>query len=227
MPTTLDALYNEFVISSFDKQLRLADAHGEDVWGFDMDRGEITFDDAVSYKVQILGTEDHAGGSWMWGWANTASDIPEELLVLANELRSHGEQHSITQLTTAKLPLEALDGQTVGLIAGGFANGVPYYRCPYDNGALFVLITDPRLKLTVENKLVRAARVIPESISSLEIGDHRHAIAAYCRQNGFDAVDDAGKLLIRVDGETMFTAEFDELGRLSGLEGTIPPTDGN
>ena len=83
------------------------------------------------------------------------------------------------------------------------------------------------MNLPVENKLVRAARVIPESISTLEIGNHRHAIAAYCRQNGFESVDDAGKLLIRVDGETVFTAEFDELGRLAGLEGTIPPTDGN
>jgi hypothetical protein len=57
MPTTFDSLYTEFVIMSFDKQLRVADAHGEDAWGFSMTRGEITFKQSIAYKIQILGTE--------------------------------------------------------------------------------------------------------------------------------------------------------------------------
>lgn len=224
MPTTtFDSLFNDFVIGSFDKQLRLAVAHGEDSWGFNMTSGEITFNKSVTYKIQILGSEDHVSSTWLWGWANKASKIPDSLLHVGNELRSLGEKHTITQLTTAKLSLDVLNGHTVGLIACGFANGKAYYRCPYENGALFVLITDDKLQLPVENKVVRATRVIPECISALEIKDHRAATTAYLRQNGFDVIGDAGKILVRSDGQPVLTVEFDKMNRLSKLESQLKP----
>jgi hypothetical protein len=226
MPTTFDSLYTEFVISSFDKQLRLADAHGEDSWGFNMTNGEITFNDSIAYKIQILGSEDHVNETWMWGWANKASNIPDELLVVGNELRSYGEKHAIAQLTTGKRSLDDLDGHTVGLIACGFANAKAYYRCPYENGALFVLITDAKLELAIENKIVRATRVIPECVSALEVTDHRKATAAYLRQNGFDVVDDGSTLLVPGDGQPVITADFDEMNRLTKLESHVNPKSG-
>jgi len=227
MPTTFDSLYAEFVIASFDKQLRLADIHGKDAWGFNMTNGKITFNESVAYKVQILGTEDHVNESWMWGWGNKASNIPEEMLAVGNELHAYGEKHSISQLTTAKSPLEEVDGHTVGLIASGFANAKAYYRCPYENGALFVLITDANLELPIENKIVRATRVIPECISALEIADQRAATIAYLRQNGFEVDADAGRLVVHGDGGPLLTAEFDELNRLTSLNSHIVPRDGS
>lgn len=226
MPTTFDSLFTDFVISSFDKQLRLADVHGEDSWGFNMTNGEITFNESVTYKIQILGTEDHVNDSWLWGWANKASNIPDDLLIVGNELRSFGEKHAIAELTTAKLSLDALDGHTVSLIASGFANGKAYYRCPYENGALFVLITDAKLQLPVEDKIVQACRVIPECISALEITDHRNATAAYLRQNGYDVVDDGSKLLVPGDGQPLLTVEFDEMNRLVKLQSHLTPKAG-
>lgn len=226
MPTTFDSLYTEFVITSFDKQLRLADAHGEDDWGFNMTNGEITFNETVSYKIQILGTEDHANESWMWGWANKASNIPDELLVVANQLRVYGEKYSITELADPKSSMEDVDGHTIGLIACGFVNGKAYYRCPYENGALFVLITDAKLELPIENKMVRATRVIPECISALEITDHSKATAAYLRHNGFDVVDDGHKIVVHGDGQPILTAKFDELNRLTKLDSHLNPQNG-
>jgi hypothetical protein len=162
----------------------------------------------------------------MWGWANKASNIPNELLTVANALRSHGDKHAITQLTTAKLPLNILAGHTVGLIACGFANGKAYYRCPYENGALFVLITDPGLKLSVENRIARATRVIPECISALEITDQRGASAAYLRQHGLEVVEEGGKLLVYGDDQPVLSAEFDEMNRLTKIESHLKPKDG-
>jgi Family of unknown function (DUF6882) len=226
MPTTtFDSLFTDNVINSFDKQLRLADAHGDDAWGFDKANGEITFNKSVAYKIQILGSEDHVNKTWLWGWANKASKLPDNLLLVGNELRSLGEKHAITQLTTAKLSLDVLDGHTVGLIACGFANGKAYYRCPYENGALFVLITDDKLQLPVENKVVRATRVIPECIAALAIKDHRAATTAYLRQNGFDVIDNAGKLVVRADGKPVLTVEFDKMNRLTKVESQVTPKE--
>jgi hypothetical protein len=223
MPTAFDSLYTEFVISSFDKQLHLADAHGEDDWSFNMTDGQITFGDSVSYRIEILGTEDHVGETWMWGWANKASEIPDRLLCAVNELRSFGDEHDIRELIEAKLPLEEIDGHTVGLVAAGFAKGKAYYRCPYKNGALFVLITDDQLEFFVADQLVRALVIIPQAISALEIRDHRAAIAAYLRQQGIEVMEDGGNLVVQGEREPLLTAEFDELKRLTRLKSHLKP----
>lgn len=224
MPTTFDALYTEFVISSFDKQLHLADVHGEHDWGFNMTDGQLTFDGSVSYRIQILGTEDHVGRTWLWAWANKASGIPDELLRAANDLRSFGDAHEIRELAEAKAPLDDLEGHTVGLVAAGFAKGKAYYRCPYKNGALFVLITDDKLQFSVPNRLVRALTIIPQAISALEIRDHRTAISAYLRQQGVEVTQDGGNLVVPGEREPLLTAEFDEINRLTKLESRLKPS---
>lgn len=223
MLATFQSLHTEFVLASFDKQLRLAEMHGEDSWGVDLSQGEISFNESATYKIQILGTEDHVNQTWMWGWFNTASNLPNELLIAANELRVHGEQHSIGQLTTGKLPMDELEGHAVGLTASGFSSAKAYYRCPYENGALFVLITDAKLELPVENKIVRATRVIPECVSALEVANHRQATAAYLRQNGFDVQEDGRNLLVPGADRPMLTAKFDERNRLTKLESHLNP----
>lgn len=225
MAITIDLLFTEFAIGSFDKQLRLADVHGDDPWGFNMTAGEITFNDTHTYRVQILGTEDHVNETWMWGWANKASNIPEELLDVARRIYAYGKEQSITELTSPKLSMDDLHGHMVGLIACGLAKGRAYYRCPYENGALFVLITDEKLELPVENKIVRATRMIPECISTLEITDHRRATAKYLRQNGFDVESEGRQLVVREDGEPVLTAEFDELNRLTRLQSHVNPSN--
>lgn len=226
MATTFDSLYSDFVIASFDKQLRMADVHGDDSWGFDKTQGVITFGESVAYKIQILGTEDHVAETWMWGWANKASEIPEELLTVAHNLRSYGEEHSISQLTNAKASLADVDGHTVSLIASGFVDGRAYYRCPYENGALFVLITDPTLKLPVDDAAIRATRVIPECISALEILNHRRATEAYLRQTGFDVADNDGNVTGSSGGAAVVTVRFDKMNRLIEIKTHLEPENG-
>ena len=145
MPIYFHDMFTQYVMSSLDKQLRLADKLGEGSWSSDLRKGTITFEDVGSYEVQILGTEADGSETWLWGWANTASNLPDSLLQVCEKLRQYGEQHSITQLTIAKQPLDDVNGHVVGMIASGFAKSQAYYRCPYDGGALFVLITDPTL----------------------------------------------------------------------------------
>jgi len=160
MPTHSTRFTTNSPSALLTKQLRLADAHGEDAWGFNMTKGEITFNESVAYKVQILGTRITSINRGC-GVGATRRATSRGLLSVANDLRAYGDKHTITQFTTAKLPLGTLDGHTAGLIACGFAQGKAYYRCRMRIGALFVLITDPKLNLSVDDPIIRATRVIP------------------------------------------------------------------
>jgi hypothetical protein len=226
MPKTFDELYTDFVMASFDKQLRLADLHAGQPWEFDMDRGEILFNDAVAYKVQILGTESEESGTWMWAWANTASQIPDSLLRAANDLRSFGAEHGVAELTDDEVALDRVDGHTIALIGLGLCNAQAYYRCPYDGGAMFVLITDDTLPLESGNRLERLSSTITQAISNLDIADHKAATIAYCRRQGlqFEERDDA---LTVTDGRSTLTIEFDDLKRIARISGAVKSPDGN
>ncbi len=223
MSVTFDSLFSDHVLASFDKQLRLADAHGDDDWGFDMTSGVITFNGSVEYQIQILGTEDHTAETWMWGWANHASGIPENLLVASNQLLAIGEEHGVEELTTSVLPMDDLEGHRVGLIASGITGAEAYYRYPYEGGALFVLIADSSLELSVDDELVRATRVIPQGISTFEISDHRRAIAPYLTHLGFEIKDVGVNLEAQTEGRSVMTAKFDRMNRLTKLESAIGP----
>lgn len=224
MPTTFDELYTEFVMSSFERQLQLADLHGSDSWDFDMDRGEILFNDAVPYKVQILGTESEESRTWLWAWANTASQIPESLLRAAGDLRSFGAEHGIAELTEEKLPLDRADGHTIALVGLGLCNAQAYYRCPYDGGAMFVLITDESLPVKADKSLLKVSLRIPQAITDLEIPDQKAATIAYCRRRGI-AFEEHDNGLNVTDGQSTLTIEFDELKRLTGISGTLQSLD--
>ena len=61
-------------------------------WGVDMDRGTITFGDDYEFPMQILGTFSFSSQTWLWAWANEASQIPKNLLKDSLELKKYGEK---------------------------------------------------------------------------------------------------------------------------------------
>jgi hypothetical protein len=136
---TFTDLFEEAIASSFDKQLAFCDLIGHANWSVSLSDGQIVFGGQRSYAIQIIGSESAIDHTWLWGWANTASNIPPVLLRDALQLQSKGQELGVYELTTALLPLSAdIDGHHLSSIASTLCQADAYYRCLYDGGALFV-----------------------------------------------------------------------------------------
>ncbi|WP_373284676.1 DUF6882 domain-containing protein, partial [Polaribacter pacificus] len=75
---------------SFEKQMIFGDVIGSSAWKLDMGKGNISFGN-LEFPIQIIGSLAFDNNSWMWGWANTQSGIPENLLKQSNQLKQIGE----------------------------------------------------------------------------------------------------------------------------------------
>lgn len=206
------------LVYSLDKQIQLADLISELPWHFDTATGLLSFGPRQHWQSQLLGTVSQASNTWLWAWANTASNIPAHLLIASFALKAYGEQHGIPELTTPQLPLDQIDGHTLALLASGICEANAYYRCPYEGGALFVLIMDETFPKCTDPPLQRIATVFPQAIASLEIPDHQLALRGYLDSYGLAHEVVGNQIVVKEGGEPVLTATFDEQNRLTNLE---------
>ena len=150
---------NDHAASSFAKQLHLAElVEGLD-WHLDLATGILSFGDRYAWHVQLLGTEAEETQTWLWAWANDASNLPPSLLQAALHLKTFGEEQEVPELATSMFPLDGIDGHFLAMIANGICRADAYYRCPYDGGAAFLLIQDENFPKNYEPPLQRIASV--------------------------------------------------------------------
>jgi uncharacterized protein DUF6882 len=212
-----DDLFSRHVVTAMARQIALADLLGERDWSVDLAAGAATFGDDLRFPIQLLGTESHADGTWLWAWANTGSNIPPALLHLSGWLKGYGEQAAIPELTERSFSLDRADGHRLALLASGLT-GRPYYRGPYDGGALFFHLENvPPQPVTPE----RAITVISQSIAAFPI-DHRVAVVSFLEQQGWQ-VDSAEAVTAHHPSGATMRVTFDELGRIAQFSGNIQP----
>jgi hypothetical protein len=216
--------HTQYVASSFDKQLQLAHLVGEVSWQLSLDSGLLSVGNRYCWRIELLGTLSESDGTWLWAWANDASNIPAHLLVASLAFKAYGEQHGIPELTTPQLPLDQIDGHTLALFASGICEANAYYRCPYEDGALFLLIMDDTFPKCTDPPLQRVATVFPQAIASLEIPDHKLALTGYLDHYSLSYEQDGDKIVVKENGEAALTATFDEQNRMTNLEAKLKPT---
>lgn len=212
----LTELLTQHAATALARQLALADLIGERDWQVDLGAGEVTFGGEMSFPIQLLGTESHGDGTWLWAWANTQSGLPPQLLALVSAVREFGTRNGVAELTDATFPLSRADGHQLALIASGLT-GRCYYRGPYEGGALFFHLENvpdepvaPERAFTVVNQVIMAFPV-----------DHRAMVTAFLQQQGW-RVESGEDLVTGVHpGGTEMRVTFDELGRIADLSGRI------
>jgi len=210
--------------ASFDKQLHLSELVGEVDWHFDMASGLLSFGNRFAWHVQLLGTESEETHTWLWAWANEGSDIPPFLLQVALQMKALGEQQQIPELTTPMFPLDGIDGHFLAMLASGACKADAYYRCTYDDGAAYLLVQDENFPKNTEPPIQRIPSVFPQAIASIEIANHKEALAGYLEHNGLVGEAEGDTLVVKEDGEAVLTATFDGQNRLAKLEVSIRPT---
>jgi hypothetical protein len=220
MPT-FEQLFAEHVATGMARQLALADHLGERDWQLDLGTGQATFGTDLRYDIQLLGSESQSDESWLWAWANEASNIPPALLRLCNWLRDLGHREDVPEFTQRGFSLSRADGHRLALVAASIT-GRPYYRGPYDGGAVFFHLEGTPEELSAPVRPERALTVLQQVISAFPV-DHRTASRAFLHQQGWRVDETADAITAQDRTGTTLHLEFDHLGRLSKLSGTLQP----
>lgn len=214
---TLQELFEQFAGSSFEKQFTFAEVIGNNNWSVDMIQGLIKFGDALVFPLQVLGTFSHASQTWLWGWANTESGIPEGLLLQANMLKQLGETHAIPELRDSQFEAQSTDLHTLGCVASGMFNNSAYYLADYRGGVLLAAVPDVGIEVDQSMDHHRVLVVFPQLITHFEL-NHRRALQHYLEAKGY-AVTQTENGITATREDRNITADFDEHGLLMSLNG--------
>lgn len=213
----LSELFDRHAAASWDKQQALAALVGQHSWQLDTDNGIITFNDRLKFPVQILGSESEVSNSWLWAWANKVTPLPAKLLASANELRALGGRDAIAELTQAQTSRDKVNGHYLSLLASGVCKADCYYRGPYENGAVFVLITAPQVRQSMDDSPTHLASMFSQVMSNFEL-NHRTALRSYLEFKRYSVTETATELAGRSSRGGALKASFDRAGRVTDLQ---------
>lgn len=214
-----DTLLEEHAGAAFERQYSLSEVVGSNNWQIDMGTGLISFGDNLNFPMQILGSYAFDSGTWLWAWANEASNIPNELLTEANALKQLGEEYNIEFLTMPEYKMEATDVHSLGIIASGKFGSSAYYAGNYGSGILLVTVKSPQIDNIEYNEQARILTVIPELVSIFTV-NHKRTIENYLLAKGY-IITEKENCISANKGNNTITTEFDEKGRLAKINGEI------
>ena len=203
---------------SFEKQMLFGEVIGSSAWELDMGKGSIFFG-ALEFPIQIIGSLAFNNNSWMWGWANTQSGMPENLLVQSIQLKEIGEKQNVKELTDGHFNVDEGFEHKIGMMACGIFKSKSYYCANYGQGTLVVTIDDSKIPEIDENKLERVLTNFPQLINGIEL-NHKNAFINYLIDRNFK-LKISENTIEGLKNNKVLVAEFDELDRLTALNGKV------
>ncbi len=215
-------LFLQHVAGSFDKQIAfqgvLAACNGP--VDLDAERAQVILplpEGETAVPAQILGQE-RGGHTWVWAWS--LEGLPEAITRLSLQMRDFGEKNEIAELVEAEVPMaNAMMGNMFAMIALGLFQRRSYMRKAFENGPAFIIIDQPA-EPDRDNSIPRIANMFPQLLANFDIANHRAAFLGYLAYYNFKVDQEASRIIAKsYAGE--LTAEFDELDRLTGLQGKI------
>ncbi|PJG83578.1 DUF6882 domain-containing protein [Caviibacterium pharyngocola] len=218
---SFSTLYDQYATLGFEKQLVFAEKVENKDWNIDLNAGTITFNNELSYPVQLLGSFSFAEKMWVWSWANQATKIPRKLLETAKEFRAYGKKRKIGELTRGSLKLAMTDIHSFGLVALGMFGGDGYYVGNFGEGALLVTIREPKspAALSEEEEHLRILSVYPQFIAMFEIKAQQKVLKNYLSAKKYKFTEETDTHLIARKNGREIIGIFDEKGVLLQLKG--------
>lgn len=214
-----DTLLEKYAGIAFEKQYNLAEVIGENNWNVDLETGLISFGDELSFPMQILGTYSFESSTWLWAWANEASNIPENLLQEAKVLKQLGDDYNIEFLAMPEYKVESVDVHALGFIASGKFGSSAYYAGNYGSGIILVTLQSQLVDEVQYNEQARILSIFPQLVSTFAI-NHKRTFKNYVEAKGY-TIEENGKTITAGKEQNIIKAEFDEMNRLTNLNGEI------
>lgn len=153
-------------------------------WNYDLDAGLQVFSERgiakVIARIQAVGSTAKKSKDWLWSWANTS--LPEQVTDKMHEVKGFGEREGIKQLTESSWPDDEHLGWEMTAVAARILGGVGGYRCPDENGFLYLLHTHifaAEAGQTVEEVFAK------EKERLIQCGDHGKGFATFVCEHLF------------------------------------------
>ncbi len=202
-------------VLSFEKQLNFGEVIGSSSWQFDMDKGEISFGGDLIFPVQIIGSISFSDNSWMWGWANKQSGMPEQLLVQSNKLKEIGERKNIDELKNPHFNVDGRFDHQMGMIACGIFESNCYYSANYGKGSLICTIDSPKIP-NLKKDFIKILSIFSQFVAGFEIS-HKEAFKNYLIDKEY-LIKVYNDVISGLNDQTIIRAEFDDLGRMKNIK---------
>ncbi|QWX84820.1 hypothetical protein H0I23_04040 [Cellulophaga sp. HaHaR_3_176] len=215
---SLESLFEAHAGLSFEKQLIFGDFIGSNAWQLDLGKGSILFGD-LELPIQVIGSLSFNNSSWMWGWANTQSGIPENLLIQSKQLKALGEQKDIKELIEGHFNVDEGFEHKIGMLACGQFSSKSYYCANYGQGTLVITIDDDRIPEIEMDKIEKVLTCFPQLIGGITV-HHENAFLNYLIDRDFKIHHTEHKIE-GLKNKKILSAEFDASNRLISLNGKI------
>ncbi|MFD0861476.1 DUF6882 domain-containing protein [Sungkyunkwania multivorans] len=211
-------LLNQHAGYSFEKQLNFNELTGNVAWNIDLNTGMLSFG-TLQFPMQVIGSLSFNDYSWMWGWANTKSGIPENLLDGSSKLKALGEKKELEELKKGHFMATEGFEHKMGLVASGLLDADAYFCANYGQGTMVVTVKSDSIPEIDDNNVERVLTTFPQLISGIDL-NHQESFKNYLIDRGFK-LKLTDRKIEGVKNGKLLIAEFDELSRLIKLNGKI------
>ncbi|WP_234418180.1 DUF6882 domain-containing protein [Aquimarina aquimarini] len=212
-------LVNQNAGLSFEKQQNFNDLTGELAWNINLSTATLSFGN-LDFPIEVIGSLSFNDYSWMWGWANSKSGIPENLLQSSLKLKQIGKEKQIKEFTEGHFSVEEGFEHKMGIVASGLLNADAYFCANYGQGTMILTLKSDKIPKIDTNKLEKVLTTFPQLISSLDL-NHKEAFKNYLIDRNFKLNVSSKNKIEGLKINKALVAEFDELNRLKSLNGTI------
>jgi len=168
---------------SFEKQQNFNDLTGSLAWNINLNTATLTFGN-LDFPIEVIGSLSFNDYSWMWGWANTKSGIPENLLNSSLNIKKIGEEKQIEEFTKGHFSVEEGFEHKMGIVASGLLKSDAYFCANYGQGTMVLTLKSDKIPRIDENKLEKVLTTFPQLISAVDL-DHKKAFKNYLIDRGF------------------------------------------
>ncbi|MCL1992538.1 MAG: ankyrin repeat domain-containing protein [Spirochaetes bacterium] len=204
------------------RQLKFGETVVEDQdWDLDLQNATITFSED-QYRIQILGTESYVTDTWLWSFASSkANDWPDDIVKAAKEaykiiLEATGDNSTKFDLT------DFVNGHNIATLLIDICKqndveNVCYYRCPYENGAAFVLVYDIPKSVFAPVDALQSVKIITDIISYLEL-DAKTLVRSMVETNCASFAETENGITGQFAGGIELAVLFDGLGRIESMK---------
>jgi hypothetical protein len=112
-------------------------------YDYDQDSGKLVFSSNGTVQVitdfQAVGSISTRSHTWLWAWANQS--ILPAVRQAAEQVRRFGEAEQISEVIEPYWPADEADGWAMTALMAYLTQAKGGYRCPDDNGFLYVVFT--------------------------------------------------------------------------------------
>ncbi|WP_299246566.1 DUF6882 domain-containing protein [uncultured Aquimarina sp.] len=203
---------------SFEKQQNFNDLTGGLAWNIDLNTATLSFGN-LDFPIEVIGSLSFNDYSWMWGWANAKSGIPENLLNSSLNIKKIGEEKQIEEFTKGHFSVEEGFEHKMGIVASGLLNTDAYFCANYGQGTMVLTLKSDKIPKIDENKLEKVLTTFPQVISGIDL-NHKEAFKNYLIDRSFTLKISDNKIE-GLKNNKILIGEFDQLSRLTALNGKI------